>query len=267
MNTHTQDKALEDWTHRLADAVDRGDITQQDARAQLVALGRDLGLKTDPRPERYGRMEQELRAAGADLALSGDVPYITPESGDRKALSPEAAAMYDKLTAAAPGVANVGKDDKEIALHVLTFSEGLSETEALRKIALNPEGVLDEYSEAIASHRGFLSRQAHDADRRAFAESPAGRKLQAADAVLEEARELEVEANARVMLRRNPESFGIRAEDVQSLSRADVLSVSGIEPSAGSEQTRLDQDLQANLDRATKPKAPVFQTDPEGENQ
>ena len=264
-----REAALRQWTERLTQSVLAREMSEQEARQQVAAFARDLGITTESAPERYRRIEQELRAAGAELGERNGRPYIKPGSADPAALSPEAAGLYATLTKQAPGVANVTATDREIFLHVATFGDGLSETEALRKLALDPEGTLSEYDQKIAGHRQLLERQAHDAERRAFEASAEGMKLRAAQAAEADTREAELESNARVLLRREAETFGIRAEHVESMSRSEVLAVSGIAPSPTAERDRIDNDLATNYERASRmaPQAPAFDPKQEGDTE
>jgi hypothetical protein len=210
-----------------------------------------LGIAVEDVAQRYNRIVRELQAAGATIERRPDGEiYIKPGSIDSRTLSADAVGTYDLLTESAPGVGNVSVTDREIALHVATFGEGMSETEALRELALRGDDFLNEHREKIDAHRHRLEKQANEAERVAFEASPGGRKIAAAEAAQAEARETELEGNARALLSREAENYGIRPEHVERMTRAEVLRLSGIAPNASDEQAAADRDPATNLARA-----------------
>jgi hypothetical protein len=205
----------------------------------------------ETQPQRVGRIMRELEAAGAKLEdKSAGRSFIRPGSVDRTKLSAEAVNYLEMFEAEAPGAGSVSTTDREIALHVATFGKGMSETEALRALALDGDKFLAENRADIDAHRHRLEREATEAHRVAFEASPEGRKIAAAEAAQAEARESELENNARALLVRDAEAYGIRAADVENLTRAEVLRASGIVPNARDERDAADRDPAVNLARA-----------------
>jgi hypothetical protein len=210
-----------------------------------------LGIPVENDAQRYNRIVRELEAAGARMERRPDgTLYIKPGSIDSTKLGVDAVRAHDSLTSKAPGAGSVSATDREIALHIATFGEGLSEREALTELALRGDDFLQEHREKIDAHRHRLEQQAHQAERLAFEASPAGRRIAAAEAAQAEARDCELETNARALLIRDAESYGIRPEHVARLTRAEVLRASGITPDASDEQAAADRDPAANLARA-----------------
>jgi hypothetical protein len=244
-------KVLRQYAELARRGARSGLWTEADAEEQIASFAKELGVSLEDSPQKYSRIVGELETAGATIESGPDgASYIRPGSADRTKLSADAAALYDRLSASAPGVGNVSATDREIALHVATFGDGMSEQEALRELAFRGDEFVAERREKIDAHRRRLEKDAHDAERRAFEASPEGRKIAAAEAAQTEARERELEEHGRILLTREATSYGLKPEHVEQMSRAEVLRVSGIAPNARDERAAADRNVETNIERA-----------------